>query len=80
MDREEYDTCRSCGEDLEVQYLLMTECGDILCASCMEHHAPCDICFSDDDSDSTYIPEEESEEVSTDESSTEPDDETTDPE
>ena len=59
---EEVDTCRSCGEDLLVEHLLMSECGDILCTGCMEHHAPCDICWSEHESDSDYVPEEVSSE------------------
>ena len=55
---EDVDTCRGCGEELEVEHLLMTECGDVLCVGCMEFHAPCNICWDEHESDSDYIPEE----------------------
>jgi len=59
MEVEEIDNCRSCGQVLEVEHLIVTECGDILCAACMGHH-DCSTCFpSEHDSDSSYIASEE---------------------
>jgi hypothetical protein len=53
---EERDTCRGCGELLDVEYLIVTECDDILCSACTAYH-DCSICFpSDADSDSDYNP------------------------
>ena len=59
----ETDVCAMCEEELDVEHLLMLECGEILCSSCCGHH-DCDICFPSDyyDSDSDYEPTEESSE------------------
>ena len=69
MDLEEVEICRACGVELDVEYLLATECDDILCTACAAHHE-CDICTpSDHDPDSDYTPtssscsDDESEEV-----------------
>jgi hypothetical protein len=60
MEIEEEDICRSCGQLLEVEHLVITECGDILCNGCMGFH-DCDICSSGHVStDSDYTPTEES--------------------
>lgn len=58
----ETDFCAMCEEELDVEHLLMLECGEILCASCCGHH-DCDTCFPNDyESDSDYEPTEESSE------------------
>lgn len=66
----ETDKCRSCGEEVDVEYLLVTECQDILCEACLMHH-DCDECFpSECESDSDYeSPTEEGSDASTTESS-----------
>ena len=52
----ETDECQGCGELLEVENLLVTECDSILCHACLMHHN-CDECFpSEADSDSDYDP------------------------
>lgn len=65
MDR---DNCRSCGEELDIEYLIVTECEDILCEACAGHH-DCSVCFpSEHDSDSEYTTVEEGEDSSSTES------------
>jgi hypothetical protein len=52
----ERDNCRGCGELLDVEYLIVTECEDILCEACAGHH-DCSICDSSEhESDSEYTP------------------------
>ena len=58
MEVEERDNCRACGEVLDVEHLIVTECDDILCGACMGHH-DCSICGTAEDSDSDYVPSEE---------------------
>ena len=58
--RIEEDNCRACGEMLSTEHLIVTECDDILCASCFSHHE-CDICGTEPTDDSSYEPSETSE-------------------
>jgi hypothetical protein len=69
----EHDYCGRCDEYLDVEFLIVTECGKILCASCAQRHDCEECCPSEADSDSDYTPtatsesEESEEEASDDE-------------
>ena len=52
---DEQELCQCCGELINVEYLIVAECGDILCSGCTCFH-DCDVCFpSEADSDSDYV-------------------------
>lgn len=63
MEIDEEDTCENCGELLGIEYLAITECGEALCCGCMSFH-DCSVCFSAEDSDSSYETETSEEEES----------------